>query len=76
MNTRNRIGYRDWHIAIILFNFAWTDDKPYGQNWLYLLQITQDDGDGSCLFRYMKCDEGGGYFTTYIDLFWISMVRV
>jgi hypothetical protein len=73
MDTRNKIGGRDWHLAIILFNIAWSD-PPHESKWIYLLQITQDDGEGASLFKYMKCYEGDGYYVTYLDLFWISFV--
>jgi hypothetical protein len=70
MNTRNKFGCKDWHIAVILFNIVWAKDLK----WIYLFQITDDDGDGRCLFKYIRCDEGWGHFATYVDLFWISFV--
>ena len=73
MNTRNKFGYMDWHIAVILLNISWTYETNYCPNWIYFLQVTTDDSDGRSLFSYIKLCEGKGCFTTYLNIFWIDL---
>jgi len=71
MNTRNRFGHKDWHLYFTLFNINYTDDE-YVPNWVYLLQIGQDETEGCSLFSYKREDFCPESYTIYLSLFWCN----
>jgi len=71
MNTRNKFGYCDWHINIVLFNMALRN--PNRDWWIYFLTFSNDGGEGRSLFKYIKdSDFGADEYCICFDLFWIS----
>ena len=73
MTTRNKFGFKDWHIRFDLFHFTYMDDKYDKLFVFHVLPISFDESEGASFLSYARYGDPE-IEPRYISVFYLNFI--